>query len=31
MGHSLPRQLWPEMATDIAELAHRAEAIAATT
>ncbi len=31
MGHSLPRQLWPEMATHIADLVHRAEAIAATT
>ncbi|MCP2260963.1 Pimeloyl-ACP methyl ester carboxylesterase [Streptoalloteichus tenebrarius] len=25
MGHSLPRQLWPELATHIAELVHRAE------
>jgi len=31
MGHSLPRQLWPEMVTHIAELVHRAEAIAVTT
>lgn len=25
MGHSLPRQLWPEMATHAAELVHGAE------
>lgn len=26
-GHSLPRELWPVIATHIAELVHRAEAI----
>jgi len=31
MGHSLPRQLWSEMATHIADLVDRAEAIATTT
>jgi pimeloyl-ACP methyl ester carboxylesterase len=29
MGHGLPRQLWPEIATHIAELVHRAEATTA--
>ncbi|WP_424532313.1 alpha/beta fold hydrolase [Sphaerisporangium viridialbum] len=29
MGHSLPRQLWPEFATHIAELVHHTEARAA--
>jgi pimeloyl-ACP methyl ester carboxylesterase len=28
MGHNLPRQLWPEFATHIAELVHRTETIA---
>jgi hypothetical protein len=31
MGHSLPRQLWPQIATHIAAVAHHAEAITATT
>jgi pimeloyl-ACP methyl ester carboxylesterase len=31
MGHSLPRQLWPEIATRIADLVHRAEAVPVTT
>lgn len=31
MGHGLPRQLWPEIATHIAELVRRAEAVANTT
>jgi pimeloyl-ACP methyl ester carboxylesterase len=30
MGHSLPRQLWPEIASHIAGLVHRAEVIRAT-
>jgi pimeloyl-ACP methyl ester carboxylesterase len=29
MGHGPPRQLWPEIATHIAELVHRAEAATA--
>jgi pimeloyl-ACP methyl ester carboxylesterase len=29
MGHDLPRQLWPEFATHIAELVHRTEAATA--
>jgi pimeloyl-ACP methyl ester carboxylesterase len=31
MGHSLPRPLWPEFATHIAELVHRTESITAST
>jgi pimeloyl-ACP methyl ester carboxylesterase len=31
MGHSLPRQLWPEITTHIAGLIHRAETITSTT
>jgi pimeloyl-ACP methyl ester carboxylesterase len=31
MGHNMPRQLWPVIATHIAELVHRAETIIATT
>ncbi|MBV9844614.1 MAG: alpha/beta hydrolase [Kutzneria sp.] len=31
LGHSLPRALWPEFATHIAELVHRAEAVTPTT
>jgi pimeloyl-ACP methyl ester carboxylesterase len=31
MGHSLPRPLWPEFATHIAELVHRTETITAST
>lgn len=30
LGHSLPRELWPEFATHIADLVHHAEAIAST-
>jgi len=30
MGHNLPRQLWPEFATHIAELVHRTETITST-
>lgn len=31
MGHNLPRQLWPELATHIAELVYRTETIRSTT
>ncbi|MFI6604699.1 alpha/beta fold hydrolase [Nonomuraea sp. NPDC050536] len=31
LGHSLPLELWPEFATHIAELVHRAEAATSTT
>jgi pimeloyl-ACP methyl ester carboxylesterase len=31
MGHNLPRQLWPEIATHIAQLIHRTETITATS
>jgi pimeloyl-ACP methyl ester carboxylesterase len=31
MGHSLPRQLWPEIATHILDLVHRTQAITAAT
>jgi pimeloyl-ACP methyl ester carboxylesterase len=31
LGHSLPRELWPEFATHIAELVHHAETITSTT
>ncbi|HEV2377133.1 MAG TPA: alpha/beta hydrolase [Streptosporangiaceae bacterium] len=30
MGHKLPRQLWPEIASHIAGLVHRVETVTAT-